>query len=110
MAASWSEIGKVFIWDLTEPLTAVSDSKYMTEFTKKHNHQPVFQFNGHQTEGFAVDWSSVIPGQLATGDCSGKIHVWSMESEAKNWLIDQRPFSGHSNSVEDIQWSPNEVN
>lgn len=31
-----------------------------------------------------------------------------MEIENKNWLVDQRPFSGHVGSVEDIQWSPNE--
>lgn len=111
LAASWSEIGKVFIWDLTEPLTAVSDSKAMTDYTRKQNHQhlPLFQFSGHQTEGFALDWSPAKPGQLVTGDCSGNIHMWSVENECKSWLVDQRSFSGHTGSVEDIQWSPNEA-
>jgi ribosome assembly protein RRB1 len=110
IAASWSEIGKVYIWDLTEPLTAVTDSKAMVEFTRKQQqHLPVFQFNGHQSEGYGIDWSPLAQGQLATGDCSGNIHVWSMENEKTSWVVDQRPFNAHKSSVEDIQWSPNEV-
>lgn len=109
LAATWSEIGKVYIWDLTEPLTAVSSTKAMTEYTKTQSHQlPLFHFDGHQSEGYAVDWSANKPGQLATGDCSGNIHVWSIDNENKGWIVDQRPFSGHKDSVEDIQWSPNE--
>lgn len=109
LAASWSEIGKVYIWDLTNPLTAVSDNKAMTEYTKNGNKQlPLFQFNGHQAEGYAIDWSINKPGHLATGDNAGNIHVWSMENENKSWIVDQRPFTGHNGSVEDIQWSPNE--
>lgn len=109
LAASWSEIGKVYIWDLTEPLSAIADTKKMASFTKAQSqYLPLFTFNGHQSEGFAIDWSQSKPGQLATGDCSGNIHCWSMEIENKSWLVDQRPFSGHVGSVEDIQWSPNE--
>lgn len=33
-------------------------------------------FTGHQTEGFALDWSRVVPGRLVSGDCAGKIHLW----------------------------------
>lgn len=45
---------------------------------------------------------------LATGDCSGKIHLWSpRETE---WHVDLRPLNSHTKSVEDLQWSPNESN
>ncbi len=106
MAASWSELGKVYIWDLTYPLQAVSDSKVMSDYVKRDSQLPVFQFSGHQSEGFALDWSPVVEGQLATGDCNKNIHVWKLHEDS--WLVDQRPYMGHTASVEDIQWSPNE--
>jgi ribosome assembly protein RRB1 len=43
---------------------------------------------------------------LATGDCSKNIHIW--KPNETEWLVDQRPYIGHTASVEDIQWSPNE--
>lgn len=88
-------------------LEAVSDAKIMSDFVKKDNYLPIFQFNGHQSEGFAIDWSQRVPGQLATGDCSKNIHVWTLMDKA-TWNVDQRPYIGHKASVEDIQWSPNE--
>lgn len=46
---------------------------------------------------------------LATGDCKQDIHIWQ-PSESGKWHVDQRPLIGHTASVEDIQWSPNERN
>lgn len=106
-AATWSELGRVYLWDLQAPLQAVSDSKIMSEFVKKDSQMPIFQFNGHQHEGFALDWSNLVKGQLATGDSNKNIHIWKMLDF--NWNVDQRPYIGHTSSIEDIQWSPSEA-
>jgi len=51
----------------------------------------------------------LLSGRLVTGDCSKNIHIWNPQ-EGGAWHVDQRPYSGHTSSVEDLQWSPNEAN
>jgi ribosome assembly protein RRB1 len=46
---------------------------------------------------------------LATGDCKQNIHIWN-PVDGGSWHVDQRPLVGHTDSVEDLQWSPNERN
>lgn len=43
---------------------------------------------------------------MATGDCRKDIHIW--RPSENTWSVDQRPLIGHTSSVEDLQWSPNE--
>lgn len=70
--------------------------------------KPVHSFSGHQKEGFAIAWSDVMRGYLATGDCRKDIHIW--KPSETSWAVDQHPLLGHVDSVEDLQWSPNEEN
>lgn len=49
----------------------------------------------------------MVLGVLATGDCRRNIHIWTPE-EGGSWKVDQRPLVGHTASVEDLNWSPNE--
>merc|ERR1719474_796936 len=67
-AASWSELGKVFIYDLTKPWGALAGGEAAL---RDYNAQrldarikPCASFKGHLTEGFALDWSSLVPGKL----------------------------------------------
>ncbi|XP_046845685.1 glutamate-rich WD repeat-containing protein 1-like [Xenia sp. Carnegie-2017] len=107
LVSTWSDTGKVCIWDISHQFIQLDnkDNQKMTETST--NHKPLYTFTGHQTEGFAMDWSRTTHGRLLTGDCRKNIHLWNPTDDG-SWQIDQRPFSSHTNSVEDLQWSPNE--
>ncbi|XP_050298153.1 glutamate-rich WD repeat-containing protein 1 isoform X2 [Anthonomus grandis grandis] len=112
LAASWSELGRVNIWNLKPQLQAIESDHLLQQYNKENKQNstsPLFTFSGHKTEGFAMDWSPTMSGVLATGDCRKDIHIWN-SSEACSWQVDQRPLIGHQESVEDLQWSPNERN
>ncbi|NP_001003509.1 glutamate-rich WD repeat-containing protein 1 [Danio rerio] len=109
LAAVWSEKGQVEIFDLRLQLEAVHNSTAMSAFIKQEKEAtPLFSFAGHMSEGFTIDWSPKVPGRMVSGDCKKNIHVWEPQ-EGGTWKIDQRPFSSHSKSVEDLQWSPTEA-
>ncbi|EGD82609.1 glutamate-rich WD repeat containing 1 [Salpingoeca rosetta] len=103
VAATWSETGKVHMWDLSPLAQAVQDPK---NAPRKVNSKPMHTFSGHKDEGFAMDWSKISKLKFASGDCSGRIHVWDYHGDA-TWVVSSK-FGRHDASVEDIQWSPNE--
>lgn len=109
LCSTWSENGRVYIWNLSKAIKAISSDKLMNSFNAK-SVEPLFTFKGHSDEGFALDWSSLNLGSLASGDQSGKIFIWSSNETITNWNINNQPLTGHTNSVEDIQWSPTEPN
>jgi len=109
IVATWSERGKVRIWDISQQVISVDHPTTAAGASHSKDIKPLFSFDGHQVEGFAMDWSSTVHGRLATGDCKRNIHLWS-PVEGGSWHVDQRPYSAHTDSVEDIQWSPNEQN
>ncbi len=100
--ATWADTGLVHIWDITD-FAQVLDTDLDLE-TQKHT--PIFTFDGHNNEGFAMDWSNMNIGQLVTGGLDAKIFNW-MPAES-TWVVDTDPFVGHTASVEDLQWSPSE--
>ncbi|MFT7815900.1 glutamate-rich WD repeat-containing protein 1 [Arapaima gigas] len=103
--------GQVEIFDLKPQLEAVHSAAAMATFLKHQQGEaaPLFSFTGHMNEGFAIDWSPKVPGRLVSGDCKKNIHVWEPQEGGTSWKIDQRPFSSHTKSVEDLQWSPTEA-
>jgi len=99
---------------------------------RKMKKEPFFVYSGHATEGYAIDWSRVTPGRLATADCRGNIHIWNaahpvlpndIAAQYKKKTKDpwssssfavEPTYAAHGEnldhpSVEDLQWSPNEA-
>jgi len=111
VVAVWSETGRVHLYDVGRALQTLQHAG-AGAFTQGQG--GVFHtFQGHRGgsergagEGFAMDWSRVKPGRLATGDCAGRFFVWEVDSSRV--AVDAGPYTGHAGSVEDVQWSPTE--
>ena len=107
LTATMIESAEVLIHDITPHVSAFDTPG--TIITSQQN-KPLTTLKMHRTEGYAVDWSPLIPqGKLLSGDNDGKIFVTNHVDGGK-WATDNRPFVGHTGSVEELQWSPNERN
>lgn len=102
IVATWSDMGVVNIWNI-EPWVLSLD-----QYVDLPEHPaPLLQFNGHSQEGYALAWSRLAPGQLLSGGCDGKIFRYILsESEI---VVEDKPFTSHTGSVEDIVWSPSQA-
>ncbi|CAL3966586.1 unnamed protein product [Diplocarpon coronariae] len=107
MTASMTEAGQVLIHDVTPHLASFDTPG--TVITPQQN-KPLSTLKMHKTEGYGVDWSPLFStGKLITGDNDGKIYV-TTRTDGERWETDSRPFTGHTGSVEELQWSPSERN
>ncbi len=105
--ATMTEDACVLIHDVTPHLSAFDAPGSSISHQQM---KPVSTLRMHRTEGYALDWSPILPqGKLLTGDNDGKIFVTTC-GEGGKFVADTKPFAGHQGSVEDIQWSPTEVN
>ena len=103
--ATMTEAAEVLIHDVTPHISAFDNPG--TIITPQQS-RPVATLKAHRSEGYAIDWSPLVSqGKLLTGDNDGKIFMTSCEDGGR-WVTDDRTFTGHQGSVEDLQWSPNE--
>jgi len=110
IVASMSDNGSVYIYDFRKVSTALMVKAPYPKGAIPT--KPSFTFNKHSEEGFAIDWSPLVPGRLATGDVAGDIWVWADTASGLYKSQDMAAagvnYKGHTSSVEDIQWSPTE--
>lgn len=105
LTATMTENADVLVHDITEHLSAFDIPGHMLT---AQSSAPLAKLRMHRSEGYAVAWSPLVEtGKLLTGDNDGKIFVTSGTDGAR-FVSDTKPFTGHTGSVEDLQWSPNE--
>mmetsp|Transcript_48161 Transcript_48161/g.54572 ORF Transcript_48161/g.54572 Transcript_48161/m.54572 type:complete len:634 (+) Transcript_48161:287-2188(+) len=133
IVATWSDVGTVHLYDIEEIRnrfelsegrgggaggTGTMHSSTSNSNPKNNNNGPFFSYEGHSTEGFAMDWSDVQEGALATGDNDGNIHVWTRNEDGSSYTVspsyETPPHQNNHNtstmiSIEDVQWSPSEA-
>eukprot|EP00929_Paragymnodinium_shiwhaense_P048408 TRINITY_DN24478_c0_g1_i1.p1 TRINITY_DN24478_c0_g1~~TRINITY_DN24478_c0_g1_i1.p1 ORF type:complete len:486 (-),score=142.25 TRINITY_DN24478_c0_g1_i1:293-1750(-) len=100
IVSTWADTGKVHVWNLENQRKALDNPATKAATTAK----PIFSFDGHGDEGFALDFNPKETGRLLTGCNSGSIFLW--EPAPGGWKVQtDSPFKGHGKfSVEDIQW------
>jgi ribosome assembly protein RRB1 len=112
ITALWNEAGEVAIYDLTPLFLKLNAKKVNNKKKSKKNLKDVklkiCGFN-HTQEGYALDWSPLKKGFLASGGQDTNIHLYiPSDSTLGDWQMTDSPLKGHNASVEDIQWSPSE--
>lgn len=107
LTATWLENSQVVIHDVTAHLSSFD---VPGTILPPSANKPLSTLRMHKSEGYALDWSPLQPlGKLLTGDNDGLIYA-TTRTEGGGWVTDTRPFIGHSSSIEELQWSPNERN
>merc|ERR1740121_1142652 len=99
VVASWSDTGKVHMWNLQSHRKALDKPSEKAPPKPK----PIYTCESHKEEGFALDFSPHDTGRFLSGSNDGAIFLW--EPVQGGWNVGvERPFGGHGSSVEDVQW------
>ena len=102
--------------EFQEELKVEEDINEQNKNNKKRKkdikYNKIFKKNIPQkNEGFALDWNNITPFILSTGGYDKKIYIYKpKDSNISDIILYDNPLIGHNDSVEDIQWSPNEEN
>lgn len=96
--ATFSETGKVHIFDVKPYIDTLSGP------SKPRQKIPIHTITNHgRNEGYAVEWGQ---SGLLTGDIASKIYLTTMTPSG--FTTSPTPYTSHTSSVEDLQWSPSE--
>jgi len=77
--------------------------------SKKKYQSIVSSFN-HTYDGFALDWSPLKMGLLASGGNDKNIFLYEpTNSDFTDFKMHEKPLTGHKGPVEDLQFSPKQA-
>ncbi|KAI8897918.1 WD40-repeat-containing domain protein [Globomyces pollinis-pini] len=103
IVATMAETGKVHIFDVTQQVASFDTPGLIPPSDPKPIHTIL---NHGNCEGYGIDWSPTQIGSLLTGD--GKGRIYHTKKTETTFVTDKQAFSGHTSSIEDIQWSPSQ--
>lgn len=106
--ATFSETGKVHIFDVAPQLQSLLNPGAANAPLSK---VPLYTVDAHgRAEGYALAWGNPIgtstSARLLSGDIHSKIFLTTMGPSS--FTTSPKPFLSHTDSVEDLQWSPSE--
>lgn len=104
--AVWQDNKQVRLLDVTQQLEELAAEEELPPAKPAKVQLAPLASHTHAMEGFALGWSPVKAGRLASGDCKRHVHVWE-PADGGGWAV-SGAYSGHEDSVEDIAWSPTE--
>lgn len=105
IVALYCDSGHVQIIDISRALQLVSNRTIIPKLNEETSQ--ILYTSPFVSEGWALDWSKVKLGRLASGGQDKIIRVYDFDPITKK-TIEVCSLSGHKASVEDIQWSPSE--
>lgn len=89
LTATMTESSNIYIHDVTPHLASFDNPG--TTISAQQN-KPISTIRAHKSEGYAVDWSPIVPGgKLLTGDNDGQIYVTTRTDGGAG-----SPTTGHS--------------
>lgn len=97
----FSDTGKVNIYDISQHVQSFDSHQQVSETLL-----PTHVNKLHKSEGYGLDWSPTVLGRLLSGDLDGNLLM--TESNGAQFVTGKNGFKGHSDSIEDIQWSPSQ--
>ena len=82
IVATWNEDAEVGIYDVTSALEELDkdQTKKQKKQTKVHGGNKLAGFK-HKAEGYALDWSPLTFGRLATGSCNAELNLFQATDE-----------------------------
>jgi ribosome assembly protein RRB1 len=110
IVATWNDENEVGIYNISSAIEALDDVPSQDKKKKEAK-----GFGGckiasfkHNDEGYALDWSPLTWGRLASGGCNSQINLYIPADESCSSFVkeSQAGLQGHRKSVEDVQFSP----
>lgn len=112
IVATWNDENEVGIYNISSAIEALDidpskEGKKKKDAAKPHGGSLVSRFK-FPDEGFALDWSPLTYGRLASGSCNSQIYVCAPSDEnCSSFTLETKVgLQGHKKSVEDVQFSP----